>query len=83
MSDRLAPAILRAKLLEFLKFRVLAAQAEFFSALITEPEADPLRSPLDLGRLRQYLAKAAPIALSLSDADLIAVFEQARQLYIN
>jgi hypothetical protein len=60
---------LRARLLEFLKFRVLAAQDSFF-------EAD-----CDADVLRQWLAGVWPQACRLSDADLLLTWERARQLY--
>ena len=67
---------LRARLLEFLKFRVLASQDAFF-----EPwqRADGN----DAERFRQWLAGLWPEALKLSDAELLAVLEQARSLYVN
>lgn len=61
--------VARAQLLEFLKFRVLAAQESFFAA-----ETDP-------ASLRQWLAGSWPQACRLSDADLLLTLEQARQLY--
>lgn len=79
-----AAPILKAKLLEFLKFRVLAAQEEFFDPFLSQAALQiGTRSPLDATRLRQYLQTAVPSALQLSDTDLIQVFEQARTLYVN
>jgi hypothetical protein len=69
------PRRLRARLLEFLKFRVLAAQAEFFTSL-EGPGGD-----LAADRLRAWLAPLWPEALDLSDDDLLATLEQARHLY--
>ena len=67
------PARLRARLLEFLKFRVLAAQGEFFVSF-AGPEGG--------SRLRAWLqSQGWSEALDLSDADLSAVLEQARLLY--
>jgi len=63
------PARLRARLLEFLKFRVLAAQEAFFNP---EPDA---------AALRRWLAGLWPEACDLSDADLLRTLEQARLLY--
>ncbi|QFZ93355.2 hypothetical protein [Synechococcus elongatus] len=83
MSSATAP-ILKAKLLEFLKFRVLAAQEEFFDPFLSQAALQTgTRSPLDAARLRQYLQTAAPSSLQLSDTELIHVFEQARTLYVN
>jgi hypothetical protein len=62
------PARLRARLLEFLKFRVLAAQDAFFD-------------DGDLGRFRAWLAGCWPEACDLADADLLLTLEQARRLY--
>lgn len=68
------PARLRARLLEFLKFRVLAAQESFFSAAGADPGADLLA-------LRRWLAQTWPEACDLSDHDLRLTLQQARQLY--
>ena len=59
----------RAVLLEFLKFRVLAAQQEFFR----QTESGPAR--------RSWLATHHHEALQLGDADLDRVWNQARTLY--
>jgi len=59
---------LRARLLEFLKFRVLAAEETFF-------RDDSLASR------RQWLARFHPEALALCDGDLERVWGQARSLY--
>ena len=62
-----APRV-RAVLLEFLKFRVLAAQQTFFSDDTPEHR-------------RAWLARVHPQALVLSDQQLDAVWKQAQQLY--
>ena len=59
---------LRARLLEFLKFRVLASQQSFF-------EADTLL------KRQQWLSSMFPEALQLSEQDLDRVWDQARSLY--
>ena len=59
---------LRARLLEFLKFRVLASQQTFF-------EADTLL------KRQQWLSTQFPEALQLSELDLDRVWIQARSLY--
>ena len=59
---------LRARLLEFLKFRVLASQQAFF-------EADTLL------KRQQWLSSMFPEALQLSEQDLDRVWSQARSLY--
>ena len=61
------PARLRARLLEFLKFRVLAAQEDFF---VEGSEG-----------LRPWLQLHWPEACDLSDRDLALTLEQARTLY--
>jgi hypothetical protein len=63
-----AAARARHQLLEFLKFRVLAAQESFFD-------------DGDLGRFRAWLAGFWPEACDLADADLLLTLQQARQLY--
>jgi hypothetical protein len=73
-------ARLRARLLEFLKFRVLAAQESFFSAF-ESPQAE---SPWSAAALRAWLTSVGwREALDLSDADLLAVLATARRLYVN
>ena len=59
---------LRARLLEFLKFRVLASQSSFFTDA----------SQTDR---RRWLQQLHPEALQLPDLDLDRVWAQARQLY--
>jgi hypothetical protein len=61
------PARLRARLLEFLKFRVLAAQDGFFND--------------DIGAFRSWLQASWPEARDLGDADLQLTLDQARALY--
>ena len=60
---------LKARLLEFLKFRVLAAQQDFFRD-----------TGSGLAR-RSWLASHHHEALQLSDTDLDQVWNQARVLY--
>jgi hypothetical protein len=62
------PERLRARLLEFLKFRVLAAQDSFFDGS-------------DLQAFRAWLKGCWPEACDLADADLQRTLEQARRLY--
>ncbi len=59
---------LRVQLLEFLKFRVLASQEQFFM------ETSGLSK-------REWLFNMAPQFLALSDIDLDSVWDQARNLY--
>ena len=74
------PVRLRARLLEFLKFRVLAAQEEFFEAFLV-PQSSA--GHLDVSRFRAWLQSLWPEALDLDDADLLATLELACQLYVN
>ncbi len=71
---RLVPvARLKGRLLEFLKFRVLAAQGGFFTSF---------EGPEGIARLRQWLpSQGWAEALELRDSDLSRVLEQARWLY--
>lgn len=84
---------LRARLLEFLKFRVLAAQDAFFEAWCTDPasrKAGPAAATgpdhltgLDLTAFRGWLEPLWPAAKALSDQDLQACLEQAQRLYLD
>jgi len=84
---------LRARLLEFLKFRVLAAQEEFFEAFLAAQASPSFQlnakaglgptGDLDPKRLRAWLRSLWPEALDLDDTDLLATLEQARRLYVN
>lgn len=67
---------LRARLLEFFKFRVLAAQDAFF-----RDWRDPRSGAVDPARLRLWLQTTWPEALGLSDRDLLAICDQAWLLY--
>ena len=67
---------LRARLLEFFKFRVLAAQEAFFADWRDAPGA-----PIDPKRLRRWLLGPWPEALALPDADLLATCQKAWDLY--
>ena len=67
----------RSHLLEFLKFRVLAAQDQFFTALGSEH--DPEARVLSLRRWMETMNRSE--ALQLSDAELLATLETARYLY--
>ena len=60
---------LRSRLLEFLKFRVLAAQQSFFA------------STREVDQRRAWLKQVWPEALALEDADLEKIWLQARTLY--
>lgn len=85
---------LRAQLLEFLKFRVLASQETFFEAwrlpLTAEPPAQA-GTPAggggeirwDATAFRAWLRPLWPQGASLADGDLIHALEQARHLYLD
>jgi hypothetical protein len=87
------PVRLRARLLEFLKFRVLAAQEEFFVAFLAAQASPSLQlnakaglgptGHLDPKRVRAWLRSLWPEALDLDDTDLLATLEQARRLYLD
>ena len=68
--------VLRARLLEFLKFRVLAAQESFFEPFTKADELNPQA-------FRLWLAGCWPEALALDDAELNHVLSQAHMLYVN
>jgi hypothetical protein len=70
-------ARVRAHLLEFLKFRVLAAQDQFFTAL--GPDHDPETRVLSLRQWLETMNRSE--ALQLGDAELLATLETARYLY--
>jgi len=76
MLDPAEQLRLRARLLEFLKFRVLASQEAFF-------EPWQRGDGRDAERFRQWLTGLWPEALRLADHDLLAVLDQARSLYVN
>ena len=63
------PVRLKARLLEFLKFRVLAAQEDFF------------RTTASVQERRAWLTTHHREALQLHDAQLDQVWQQARSLY--
>ncbi len=85
----------RARLLEFLKFRVLAAQEAFFDAWRVDPatggpsgtSTPPVHAStqpsLDLQAFRQWLQPLWPEAAGLSDRDLHECLEQAQRLYVD
>jgi hypothetical protein len=66
----------KARLLELLKFRVLAAQESFFADLM---EYGGKRS--DPERFRRWLAPLWPEALALDEEALLATLASARHLY--
>jgi hypothetical protein len=67
---------LRGQLLEFLKFRVLAAQSEFFADWRSSP-GEGIAPEL----LRDWLRRWFPEVLALGDADLLATCAKAWDLY--
>jgi len=78
----------RARLLEFLKFRVLAAQEAFFDAWrLADATPDALSGQelplLDLQAFRLWLQPLWPQAARLTDADLRHCLEQAVRLYVD
>jgi hypothetical protein len=82
----------RARLLEFLKFRVLASQEAFFDAWLLAPADSPDLNPLpccsglpalDLSAFRGWLQPLWPEVSGLSDDDLSHCLEQAYRLYVD
>mgnify|MGYP006280421017 CR=1 FL=1 len=82
----------RARLLEFLKFRVLASQEAFFASWLIPTETveaprDPSRlnaPPIwDLTAFRTWLQPLWPEVVQLSDEDLRNCLEQAQRLYLD
>ncbi len=82
----------RARLLEFLKFRVLASQEAFFATwrLEEDPPAPGAPTapaaelpPLDLVAFRHWLQPLWPQAADLDDSDLRHGLEQAHRLYVD
>ena len=83
---RIQPLRLQARLLEGLKFRVLASQEAFFNdfGLLAEAEqhGPELVGPWpQASHLRRWLATVLPEALDLSDSELFGVLQRARSLY--
>lgn len=86
---------LRAQLLEFLKFRVLASQEAFFAAWRSAGDGrslegaagsrlEPgLQDGFDLIAFRAWLEPLWPQARSLEDDDLLYGLEQAHHLYVD
>lgn len=80
---RVQPLRLQARLLEALKFRVLASQQDFFTGfgLAAEPAgAEPQPWP-QAEAFRRWLAAVLPEALALDDDELHGVLRRARALY--
>ena len=68
-------ARLRSRLLEFLNFRVLAAQEQFFAEF---------QGPGAAASLRRWLAaRGCREGLELDDGELLAVLQTARRLYLD
>lgn len=93
---RLQPLRLQARLLEALKFRVLASQEGFFDGFGLEAEAEvygpelhgselhgaePWRPWPEAATVRRWLATVCPEALDLSDRELYSVLQRSRSLY--
>ncbi|MFO8238078.1 MAG: hypothetical protein R6U00_07485 [Prochlorococcaceae cyanobacterium] len=73
---RLIPtAALRGRVLEFLKFRVLAAQDRFFTGFQGPEAASALR--------RWLVSQGCGDGLELDDGELLAVLQTARELYLD
>lgn len=71
---RIRPLALQARLLEALKFRVLASQEAFFTAF--QPD-----TASGVTAFRAWLPQVMPQAADLEDAELHSVLERAQYLY--
>ncbi|MEB3234007.1 MAG: hypothetical protein VKM98_01140 [Cyanobacteriota bacterium] len=71
---RIRPRLLQARLLEALKFRVLASQEAFFAEWGGA-------AGLDTARWRRWIGTVLPQACDLEDGELLQVLERARFLY--
>lgn len=92
---RIVPQVLKAQLLEALKFRVLASQHDFFNgfgglALVDRAGPEPkdsldsddgLQAWPEALAFRRWLVDGCCQALDLRDAELLGVLRQAWQLY--
>lgn len=78
---RLQPQRLQARLLEALKFRVLASQAEFYRAFGLQPQRLNDASPAALEAFRAWIATVEPQACGLNAPELLAVLRSAWTLY--
>ena len=78
---RVQPLRLQARLLEALKFRVLASQQAFFTGFgfVAEPEGN--RCWPQAAAFRRWLVSVLPEALALHDDELLAVLQRAWALY--
>lgn len=72
---RIRPLQLQARLLEALKFRVLASQRTFFASFT---QASGI---FDCAAFRRWLAEVQPTALALNDSELLLVLQRAWRLY--
>lgn len=78
---RIQPLRLQARLLEALKFRVLASQADFYRSCGLDPERLEHTPSTALLPLRSWLATVEPEALDLHDHELLLVLQNAWRLY--
>ena len=78
------PVRLRARLLEFLKFRVLAAQEQFFEDLqASAPPAEATAGGTAPALRRWLAAMRGQEFLDLRDDELLEVLQTARRLYVD
>jgi hypothetical protein len=78
---RVQPLRLQARLLEALKFRVLASQQMFFEGFGLAPEPAGTSDWPQAAAFRQWLGSVLPEALALTDDELLVVLQRAWTLY--
>jgi hypothetical protein len=78
---RIQPLRLQARLLEALKFRVLASQQAFFTDFGFAAAPEAIKDWPQAAAFRQWLASVLPEALALDDDELLAVLQRAWALY--
>jgi hypothetical protein len=78
---RVQPLRLQARLLEALKFRVLASQQAFFTDFGFAAAPEAIKDWPQAAAFRQWLASVLPEALALDDDELLAVLQRAWALY--
>ena len=82
---RVQPLRLQARLLEALKFRVLASQQAFFTGFGFDPDPpgpkDWAQVQAQTQAFRLWLASVLPQALALDDSEVLSVLQRAWALY--
>lgn len=78
---RVQPLRLQARLLEALKFRVLASQQAFFTDFGFAAASEGIKDWPEAAAFRLWLASVLPEALALDDGELWSVLQRAWGLY--